>query len=282
LETLSNALGRVAQGHYHGSVREHGPPELRRLANGFNVMTQRLATVAAQNRRLNERLLTLQAQERADLARDLHDEIGPLLFAVTMTAATIERSGDNGRETDIPAHVRSIQEAVGRMQRHVRMLLGRLRPIQAIGLEASIDRLAAFWRGRDPGIHFDIAVSVEEDRIGDDLKETIYRVVQEGVSNAIRHGKPARVEIVVAHGDNGGIRVEVSDDGIGMMMNGTAPAGSTRRDPAQLGLIGMRERVMAMAGSLTIQHGRDGRGMALVAWLPCVTSLLDQNMDETE
>jgi two-component system sensor histidine kinase UhpB len=199
-----------------------------------------------------------------------------------MTAATIERLGDSGREADIPAHVRSIEEAVGRMQRHVRMLLGRLRPIQAIGLEASIDRLAAFWRGRDPGINFNVAVSVEEDRIGDDLKETIYRVVQEGMSNAIRHGKPARVEIAVAHDDNGGIRVEVSDDGIGMMMDGTAPDGSARRDPAQLGLIGMRERVMAMAGSLTIQHGRDGRGMALVAWLPCMASLQDQNMDETE
>lgn len=69
---------------------EHGPLELARLARGFNLMTGKLAATAAQNQRLNERLLTLQAEERADLARDLHDEVGPLLFAVNMTAATIE------------------------------------------------------------------------------------------------------------------------------------------------------------------------------------------------
>ena len=80
------------------------------------------------------------------------------------------------------------------------------------------------------------------------------------MSNAIRHGKPARVEIAVAHDDAERIRVEVADDGIGM-----AADGMTRRDPAQLGLIGMRERVMAMAGSLSIEQGREGRGLALVA-----------------
>ena len=132
--------------------------------------------------------------------------------------------------------------------------------MQAIGLEAAIDRLAAFWRSRRPDIAFVVTVSVDEDRIGDDLKETIYRVVQEGMSNAIRHGKPTQVEIAVAHDDADGIRVEVADDGIGMAADGMAG-----RDPTQLGLIGMRERVMAMAGSLSIQHGRDGTGLTLVA-----------------
>ena len=117
-------------------------------------MTQRLATVAAQNRRLNERLLTLQAEERADLARDLHDEIGPLLFAVDMTAATIERLAGGQRATEIPTHVRAIHDAVDRMQRHVRVILERLRPLQATGLEAAIGRLVAFWRRRRPDIAF--------------------------------------------------------------------------------------------------------------------------------
>ena len=75
------------------------------------------------------------------------------------------------------------------------------------------------------------------------------------MSNAIRHGKPSRVEIAVAHGDADAVRVEVTDDGIGM-----ATDEMTVRGPAQLGLVGMRERVMAMAGSLSIEHGREGRG----------------------
>ena len=149
-----------------------------------------------------------------------------------------------------------------------------LRPMQVIGLEAAIDRLAAFWRSRRPGIVFSVAVSVDEERIGNDLKETIYRVVQEATSNAIRHGRPKQVAITIVPDDAAGIRVEVADDGIGM----TADRMSGR-DPTRLGLIGMRERVMAMAGSLSMQQGRDGRGLALVARLPWADLPQPQKLD---
>ena len=110
LEDLSAAFDHIGKGDYHGSLPAQGAPELTRLANGFNVMSERLATAAAQNHRLNERLLTLQAEERADLARDLHDEIGPMLFAIDMTAAAIERLAGSERETEIPRHVQAIHE----------------------------------------------------------------------------------------------------------------------------------------------------------------------------
>jgi two-component system, NarL family, sensor histidine kinase UhpB len=277
IETLSAAFLQVGAGNYHGRVPERGPPEMARLASGFNLMSQRLATIAEQNQRLNERLVTLQAEERADLARDLHDEVGPLLFAVDMTAATIEHFAGSGRGADIPAQVRLIHDAVGRMQRHVRAILGRLRPIQAIGLAVAVDRLVAFWRSRRPDIDFTVAVAIDDDRIGDDVKETIYRVVQEGVSNAIRHGKPARVEIALRSDSPGGISVEVADDGIGM-----AAEGMIHRDPAQFGLTGMRERVMAMTGSLSLQHGRNGSGLTLVARLPCADLPQSTQLDEPE
>ncbi|MGC1412541.1 MAG: HAMP domain-containing protein [Acetobacteraceae bacterium] len=264
LEVLSAAFDHIGKGDYHGSLPTHGPRELRRLANGFNVMAERLATVAAQNHRLNERLLTLQAEERADLARDLHDEIGPMLFAIDMTAAAIERLAGSERETEIPRHVQAIHDSVGRMQRHIRLILGRLRPLQTIGLNAAIDRLAAFWRSRRSDIAFSATVSIEDDRICNDLKETIYRVVQEATSNAIRHGRPTRLDITIIHDGAEAICVEVTDDGIGMSADGVTARGSTR-----LGLIGMRERVMAMAGSLVIRPGRNGKGLSLVVQLPC-------------
>lgn len=277
LENLANACERIGAGDYHGSVPELGPPELLHLARGFNGMTGRLAQASAQNRRLNERLLTLQAEERADLARDLHDEIGPLLFAVDMTAATIERMAAGDRADSIAGQVHSIHEAVGQIQRHVRMLLGRLRPLQTIALSLAIERLTAFWRSRRPDITIEVAVSVDEERLAGDLKETIHRVVQEAMSNAIRHGKPSFVGVTVTQTENGIIHVEVADDGIGM-----AKHRSAARDPAQLGLIGMRERVMAMAGSLSIQPGREGRGVVLLASLPSAGSQHVPNLDEAE
>ena len=267
LETMSTAFEQIGQGDYQRRVPEHGPPELVRLARGFNQMAQRLAAAAMQNHRLNERLLTLQAEERADLARDLHDEVGPLLFAVNMTAATIEHLATSNRGADIPAQIRIVQDAVSRVQRHVRSILERLRPLRAMGLHAAIDGLLLFWRNCRPGIAFTVTVSVEEDEIGDDLKQTIYRVVQEAVNNAVRHGEPARVEIAVVHGGNGDIRVEVTDDGRGLPADCAVGAGMAR-----FGLVGMRERVMAMAGSLTIQQRRGRRGVALIARLPCPVS----------
>ncbi len=267
LTELSAAFEHVGNGDYHSLLPAHGPPELRRLANGYNLMTQRLAAVAAQNHRLNERLLTLQAEERADLARDLHDEIGPLLFAVDMTAATIERLADSERAGGIPAHARSIHDAVGHMQRRVRAILERLRPLGTFGLATTIGRLVAFWQDRRPDIDFIVTITIDEDRVGDDMQETIYRVIQEGVSNAIRHGEPTRVEIAITHDGTDCVRVELTDDGIGI------PADvSTERGPTRFGLIGMRERVMAMAGSLSIGGGHNDKGLTLVACLPCMNS----------
>jgi two-component system, NarL family, sensor histidine kinase UhpB len=179
-----------------------------------------------------------------------------------MTAATIERLAGSNRANDIATHARSIHDSVGRAQRHVRAILGRLRPVRPIGLEAAVGRLAAFWQSRRSDIAFAIKVSVDEDRIDDDLQDTIYRVAQEAMSNAIRHGSPSRVEIAIAHHSDG-IRLEVADDGVGMAIDGL-----TVRGAVQFGLIGMRERVMEMAGSLSIRHGRNGRGLAVVATLP--------------
>jgi two-component system sensor histidine kinase UhpB len=264
LESVSAAIEHVGEGDFHHVLPVTGPPELTRLASGFNLMTRRLAASAAQNRRLNERLLTLQAEERADLARDLHDEIGPLLFAVDMTAATMERPAGDGRNADIPLHARAIRDAVGHMQRHVRAILERLRPLPTVGLAAAINRLAAFWQARRPEIDFIVSVRVDQDRIADDVTETIYRVIQEGLSNAIRHGRPSRVEVIIEpDNDADGVRVVVADDGLGRPSDVTL-----QRGPMRFGLVGMRERVMAMAGSLSILSGPDGTGLRLVVRLP--------------
>jgi two-component system sensor histidine kinase UhpB len=276
LEDLSVGFDQIGNrdGDYHNLLPPRGPPELTRLAHGFNRMTQRLATVAAQNHRLKERLLTLQAEERTELARDLHDEIGPLLFAVDLTAATIERLASRGRGADIPAHARSIHEAIVRMQWHARAILERLRPLGTIGLASAICRLVTFWQGRRPDIDFIVTVTIEEDRIGDDKKETIYRVIQEGLNNAIRHGAPTRIEISIAHDPARSVDVVVMDDGSGIPGNL-----SFERGPARFGLIGMRERVMAMAGSLSIRNGPAGKGVTLVASLPCTDPAQDQYQD---
>jgi two-component system sensor histidine kinase UhpB len=271
LNRVSSALSRIGEGDYAGRIPESGPSELAGLAASFNRMADRLAAVEAGNRRLNEQLLTLQEEERGALARDLHDEIGPYLFAVGVDATTIARLAEEAGASEIPPHVKLIHESVAHMQEQLKATLGRLRPagLTEFGLKQVVEHLIAFWRYRHPKIEFEVNVAIERDEgvSGDLVDATLYRVIQEGVSNAVRHSNASRVTITVAPDEAGRhVVASVIDDGRGL----TAAIASGHA--AGFGLMGMRERVAALGGSLTIADRTDGgtqcSGLAVVARLP--------------
>ncbi|HEX4095828.1 MAG TPA: HAMP domain-containing protein, partial [Caulobacteraceae bacterium] len=108
LADLSKAFVRVGSGDYSARVGEGGLTDVRDLARGFNSMAGELAAMQIRNRGLEDQLLRLQDEERADLARDLHDEIGPHLFSVNVDATMIGQLVAQGRVDEIPAQVRAI------------------------------------------------------------------------------------------------------------------------------------------------------------------------------
>src|SRR5208337_208137 len=112
------------------------------------------AAADTENHRLHEQLLTLQEQERNELARDLHDEVSPFLFAIAIDAASASRMLREGRTSEAREHMQSITDAVRPMQRQVRSMLGRLRPIglEEFGLREAIENMIGFWRQRRPEI----------------------------------------------------------------------------------------------------------------------------------
>ncbi|HEX4180001.1 MAG TPA: histidine kinase [Caulobacteraceae bacterium] len=266
LRDVSESFLRIGSGDYGARVRERGPPELSHLARGFNGMAARLAAMETRNRALEEQLLTLQDEERADLARDLHDEIGPYLFAVNVDAAMVGQLTQDRRFDAIPERLASIQAAIGHMQSHVRDILGRLRPTRAVelGLNAAIEDVVAFWRARRGDIAFDIRLVEDESLIDEAQKETIYRVVQESLNNAVRHGRPDRIEVAISQDSTGQTITRVSDNGAGK------PKSSPRErwDQGGFGLIGMRERVAASGGLLSVDQGVSGQGWTVLARLP--------------
>jgi two-component system sensor histidine kinase UhpB len=261
LNRLSAALASVGSGESAVRVEHAGPPEVVRLAQGFNAMVERLDAAQVRNLRLNEQLLTLQEEERADLARDLHDEIGPFLFAVNLDAASIERAATSGRLADVSERAHAIREAVEHMQRHVRAMLHRLRPASPVeaGLAPALDNLVAFWRARQPKIDFDLDMSIDEGRLGDPTIAAIYRLVQEGLNNAVRHGSPQRIEIFVGSKEIDEVIVCVADNGAGLAAS-NVPG---------LGFTGMRERVQGLGGTMHVGANRDGKGLVVAARLPC-------------
>lgn len=260
LETLARSLAPVSSAGEIPRIPEEGPMEFVKVYNGFNRMAERLARTEEKNRRLNEQLATVQEEERADLARDLHDEIGPFLFSVDVDAASISRFLEDGRHDEIAARVGTIRDSVGHMQRHVKDLLGRLRAaaLLDVGLVDAIDNLTSFWKQRYPGVAFHL--DVPDRSFGREVDLTLFRIVQESLSNAMRHGQPQRVEILIRATGNG-LAVEVIDDGRGLP---EAP----QRGRKGFGIAGMRERVASLGGRLEVAGCAGRSGVAVSAWLP--------------
>lgn len=263
LEKLSAGITVIGTGNYGARVEHSGPPEISALAASFNTMAEQLGTLESKNHRLTGQLLTIQEEERADLARDLHDDVGPFLFAVNVDAAAIARDASTKGLPDIAEQVRSIQESVIHMQRHVRAILSRLRPVglQDVGLEQAVGNLAAFWQRRHADISICVHITADTARLSEAYNAAIYRLIQEGLSNAVRHGQSRTIDVTVAD-IAGDVVVEVRDDGQGL----ARPLPETTTN--SFGLIGMQERVTALGGRLTLANRTDGNGAVVTARLP--------------
>jgi len=266
LRAVGQVLPRIGAGDYAARAPEQGPPELAALGRGVNEMAGRLAAMRERNRSLEEQILTLQDEERADIARDLHDEIGPHLFAANVDASMAATLIGAGRPEAALEQVRAITTAIGHMQRLVRDILGRLRPPQLaeLGLSSAILDLVAFWSARRPDIGFETEIPDDADALPEPVQETLYRIVQESLSNAVRHGAPSRVRIAIERAGEAA-RIEVVNDG--------APedVAWTRG----FGLTGMSERVTAAGGSLSAGPASGG-GWRVAAALPAGADARDE------
>lgn len=256
LRRFQDALLAVADGAYDARMAETGPPEFARLARGFNHMARQLADFSRSNRQLYAQLQTTQEEERTGIARDLHDEVGPYLFAIQVDAKAVAGAGT----PESLRLSRSIREAVGHIQTQVSAILRQLRPVTQLefGLEPALTDITAFWKRRHPGITFTLDLALP-DRLPRGHQETIYRIVQESVSNAVRHGNPSRIAITTGHRD-GTLTVTVEDDGGGVK----APGGGSL---GHAGIAGMGERIAALKGRFRIEDV-PGRGVRVLATLP--------------
>jgi two-component system, NarL family, sensor histidine kinase UhpB len=261
LQVLNSAFDRVGRGDYSARVSESGATELALLAREFNQMVARLSTMQVQNTRLNQQLATVQEEDRAELARELHDEIGPFLFSVGLDISAIQQAINRNENiaAQLASRLQAIRESVAHMQKHLKIILGRLRPtvLLDLGLAQAMDNLIDFWRERHPDVVFDLKMSPES--FGERLDEGIYRIVRESLNNALRHGKPSEIDINIQLTADDAVAVSVVDDGGGMN-----PADA----PPGFGITGMQERAALLGGTVSVQNRSDGQGVAVNVRLP--------------
>jgi two-component system, NarL family, sensor histidine kinase UhpB len=241
LMELKAGLTRMRLGNYQTAIHPSGPPELRHSGEAANELAKTLGELSRDNRRLLHRIVSLQDDERQDVARNLHDELGPLLFGVRAnTVALIERLP--ARSASAQKSAKSVLESVEALQEANRRILDRLRPlyIQELGLEQSVRTILQNAKIQAPPLVITAALDHRLNQVDGPLSQTVYRVIQEAVTNVLKHAH-ARAMDVRAVVDQTELVIEVSDDGKGF--------------ESQIfgrGLIGMHERVRALDGTLEV------------------------------
>jgi len=259
LEELCTALTRIGAGDYETRLSWSNAHELHEVEQGFNLMAERLAAMELQNRLLQTRIQCIQEEERSEIARDLHDEVAPFLFAVSADASLILQFNATRNLEEIDERANGILTSVTHMQLHLRDVLSRLMPdvLLDLGLPGAIESLVHFWQSRRPNIAF--ACEIDPDPLDDRSSAVIFRVVQESLSNAVRHAKPSRIEIRVKR-PGACCEIDVVDNGAGLTPGHRAEG---------FGLLGMRERVAAIGGKFSIGNRMGAAGVAVHAVVPC-------------
>ena len=261
LETLS----RMEKGHLEARMPAFALIELNRIGEGFNHLADRLQNTILSQQRLAHRLLSAREEERQHLARELHDEFGQYLASLNAEAAFARELADEG----IPA-LRPCAEAIGYTASHMmealQQILHHLRPIglEEFGLRRSLQQLVDGWnqRGRNDTV-FVLNAGEGLDNLPDNINVSIYRIVQESITNAVRHGQPGLVTVTIRR-NTAELTLEISDDGQG------SPAPENRGETKKsggFGLLGMEERALALGGSLAIRPAQ-GNGTIVSAYLP--------------
>jgi two-component system sensor histidine kinase UhpB len=269
IQMLSEAMTKIESGGYDTRVTPDGPPELAAICAKLNHLAAALGNAVDDKRHLAERVVSLQDVERKEIARELHDEFGPYLFALRAHASALTRIAD-GNEPNVEGtrkHGSAILEQVNALQQSNRRVLEKLRPVglSELGLREALCALLRLWGESHPGVVIETAISPSLGEIGETADLTIYRTIQEALTNVFRHASATCINVTVeptkllsglTRDDRGGALVRVRDNGSGLRPD----------HKLGLGLTGMRERIVALGGSLTVASGE--RGVTVEAVVP--------------
>ncbi|MAT38038.1 MAG: histidine kinase [Ectothiorhodospiraceae bacterium] len=246
-DRIIETLTRLESGDLRARMPRPQLRELRHIAIGFDHLADRLQQTLNERQRIAQRLITVREEERRYLSRELHDEFGQLLTSITADSAYLSTKLTGTRDDLLPA-VTSIRSVTTQMMESLQGILAQLRPqgLDEFGLEAGLSHLIDGWRDRTNNCHFVLTIAGDFDDLPDDLSVSLYRIVQEAVTNAVRHGSPQNIAVHLVRSETD-ISVIVIDDGSGK---------DSASQRSGFGLLGMEERVAALGGKLTFEARR--------------------------
>jgi two-component system sensor histidine kinase UhpB len=252
---ISAGLGVIQSGDYAARLPPFRLPELDRLSSQFNHMAQVLEAQQRENHRLNKRLLAVQESERRHLSRELHDELGQSISAIKVMAVNLRQN-----PTPSPEGANAIIGVCNQMYGVVRDMMNRLRPValEELGPTTALERLVDGWNDRQEESFCALSLRGTFDDLDEETAIHLYRIVQEALTNVARHAAASKVSVDIRRCEDAGIDVLIRDDGRGFDDNTTNKG---------MGLLGMRERVQALNGKISLAS-QPGQGVSISITLP--------------
>jgi signal transduction histidine kinase len=247
--------------------------ELQRASSDLAELNETLESrVRAQTRdlrRLHDHLESAREDERTRIARELHDQLGQELTAINLALALTQQRFARDPQS-IKNNLGELAELLARTRGTTRNLVTELRPqlLDELGLQAGLEWLVKTTEQHAPTLSCQLNAEAL-DALPSELSTVAFRIVQEALTNVVRHAKAKRAEVTLAVRD-GRLSLVVSDDGIGLPID---------IPPRGFGLIGIRERVAARAGNLELRR-RPGGGTTLAVTLPLAAA--QSSPDSTE
>jgi two-component system, NarL family, sensor histidine kinase UhpB len=224
---------------------------------------QQIEQELAQNRQLTQLIQSHREEERKALARELHDELGQSVTAIRTIAVSIANRA-RGSAPEIHANAMTIAGVAGNLYDAMHGIVRQLRPsaLDNLGLAETLQDAIASWRELHPEIEFTLQLADDLESMGETVNITVYRIVQECLTNVVRHAAASCAHVAVQRiGDAAEQRLEIS-----VRDNGTGIGDGDLPKNTHFGLLGIRERAHALAGNLVV-NSRPG-GTTITVTLP--------------
>jgi two-component system, NarL family, sensor histidine kinase UhpB len=272
LSAIAGGLDELQRGVYHTRLPTFSGAEVGAIAQAFNRMAQTIednlnarrdaieATLRLeQNRELATLVQTRVEEERRDIARELHDEIGQSVTAIKSLALSLKRR-EQGCDEPARQTAQLIVDTASGLYAAMHEMIPRLRPLtlDSLGLADAIGEQIAELRRLHPAIEFDAQIGDLPEPLGTSLTLAVYRILQEAVTNALRHAQASRIAIAL-HVAGDALLLDISDDGRGL-----AP---DWQRPGHYGVHGMTDRARALGGTLNVDNRPHG-GVRVATSIP--------------
>ena len=213
------------------------------------IRAQKSKKALDQNRKLTSIIQDKIEDERRSLARELHDELGQYVSAIKIFAQNIKNQSKEN--TDIKLSAESVTSAANQIYDGMHSIIKKLRPssLDNLGLAETISDLVSVWQSQYPNLR----ITFNKNKLGvlsEEISINFYRIIQEGMNNALKHSKASRINISILKKLNK-LEVSFEDNGVGFDVN-------KLKTSKQFGIVGMRERIQGLNGKFELQSNKHG------------------------